>query len=164
MMQTTLFGPEEPISLRGVRWSEADDRRLDELWGVWSIVRIASELGREPSVVHHRAMTLGLPGGVPSGFESVASAAKRLQVTPEFVRRAVWAHNVPTALSLSWLPGEPKIRHVDRELIGDAVAKCKREPPRTRRKATCFATDEALPVNRDAGETESECAGTVDFS
>lgn len=73
----------------GVRWTPRDDARLRRDWGDVDIRWLARALGRTPSAVRGRAITLGLPLGVQRGHVSLHHAAQRAGYCHLSMRRAV---------------------------------------------------------------------------
>jgi hypothetical protein len=66
------------IASRRRRWTARDDSRLRRLWsGELDLKGIAASLGRSAATTYWRAQKLGLPLGVPAGWEYLHRAAER---------------------------------------------------------------------------------------
>lgn len=82
------------LGLRRVpRWTPKEDGRLQVLWGIHPLPKIAEELGRTPEGVYWRARVIGLGLGCPQGFEYLSDAAVRTGYHVKSLRKIlIWAH------------------------------------------------------------------------
>lgn len=79
--------------VRVPRWTAHDDARLQVLWGVHPLPKIAETLKRTEDSVYWRARELGLGVGCPQGFEYLSNAAARTGYAVSQLRRILnWAH------------------------------------------------------------------------
>jgi hypothetical protein len=105
-------------------WTPREDARLRFLWDTSaSLSAIGKEIGRSPTGVYCRAQILGLPLGVPQGYEFISAASERtgywVQTLEKILAWAgVRAHAVRT---LGTRRGEVR-RYVDPLDVDDAIA------------------------------------------
>jgi hypothetical protein len=94
--------------VRRRRWTAQDDTRLRLLWdGGNTVEEVAESLGRTVITTYWRAQVLGLPLGVPDGWESISDAAKRTGYGTGQLRRILRHSGVTIRRALS-APGRPK--------------------------------------------------------
>lgn len=81
------------IRVRSPRWTARDDARLRLLWAMpSSLQEIARKLERSHRSVFRRAQRIGLPFGVPHGYEYLTVASKRSGYANEtLVKILEWA-------------------------------------------------------------------------
>jgi AraC-like DNA-binding protein len=83
-------------SLRRRRWTAADDAKLRSLWtGELCVREIASAIGRSAATTYWRAQQIGLPLGVPDGWEYLTTSAERVGFCVSQLRRILAAAQVP---------------------------------------------------------------------
>ena len=108
------------------RWTRGDDLTLEALWGEGlRLTGIAKALGRTPATVYWRAQKLGLPLGVPDGFEYLSKAAERTGFTTGQLARLMRAagKKIRTALArTAALPASRRMHFVWPEDVDAAVA------------------------------------------
>jgi hypothetical protein len=75
------------------RWTGADDEALRDLWDLGlRISAIAKRLDRTRAATYRRAQMIGLPLGVPDGYEYLSAAAVRTGYSTAQLRRILrWA-------------------------------------------------------------------------
>lgn len=104
-------------------WSNDHLLLIEVKWGVWTIKRLAAELGRTPGAVHYKAYELGLELGCPDGYAYVKQAADHFGYsTDAFTNILRWA-KVPRRESLARpvKPTRAPWRIVNMELAAKAV-------------------------------------------
>ena len=75
------------LACRRRRWTAQDDARLRSLWsGDATLREVARGLGRSEATTYWRAQKIGLPLGVPAGWEYLHHAAKRTGYTSSQLR------------------------------------------------------------------------------
>jgi hypothetical protein len=108
------------------RWTPGDDLTLEVLWGEGlRLSGIAKHLGRTTLTVYWRAQKIGLPLGVPDGFEHLSTAAKRAGFAPEALRLMLRRAGKKVRSSLS-RPTGPRSWHrqiVDSRDVDEVVAR-----------------------------------------
>lgn len=88
---------------RRPRWTATDDARLEFLWNAseLSLAEIALRLKRSPDTTYWRAQQIGLPLGVPEGWERLSHAAERTGYSTRTLRRILAADEVVIRRSLT---------------------------------------------------------------
>ena len=74
-------------------WTDLEEKRLRNLWGLAPVRQLAKKLGRSPKAVYwHATEVLGLSAGPPDGCEYIQVAADRLGVAGPTLKRILkWA-------------------------------------------------------------------------
>lgn len=101
--------------VRRRRWTDADDARLRDLWdGGNTVDEVAKALGRTVATTYWRAQHIGLPLGVPEGWEYLSSAARRTGYHGDQLRKilAFAGADIRRALSAPGRPARGKSRKV----------------------------------------------------
>jgi hypothetical protein len=87
---------------RNHRWTDAHDAKLRRLWtGDKTLREIARALGRTPYATHKRAEVIGLPLGLPTGWEHLNTAVRRTGFDHKQLRAILAAADVPVRPLLS---------------------------------------------------------------
>jgi len=104
-------------------WTDIENRRLRNWWGVETVAAIASKLGRSKWAVFHQAgEVLGLKRGVQAGQESLKATARRTGYSYETLLRVLAASGVKLKRPVSE-PGSKRCRFVvDTVDVDEAVA------------------------------------------
>jgi hypothetical protein len=123
----SLFHRARKLGLsRRPRWTAEDDRRLTFEWAEGlSLATVAKRLGRTQAATYWRAQQIGLPLGVPDGFEYFSAAAERTGYATKQLRAILATHGVRLHATLSRTSPEKRPRRmhfVDPLLVDDAVA------------------------------------------
>lgn len=109
------------------RWTKADDRELRWLWesGELGVTAIAKRLGRTPVTTYWRAQKLGLPLGVPEGFEYLTHAAERTGYARETLMRVLRWAGVTThrAMARPTKGASHRMRFVDPYEVDEAIVR-----------------------------------------
>lgn len=104
------------------RWTAADDRKLEMLWGK-SLKVVAAELGRTMLTTYWRAQKLGLGLGVPQGGEYMSAAARRTGYAISTLWMILRWAGVRPLLSLARERTERSTHWVDPDDVNDAIEK-----------------------------------------
>jgi|HubBroStandDraft_1064217.scaffolds.fasta_scaffold327182_2 hypothetical protein len=107
------------------RWTAKDDALLRAHWeGGSTLEWIAGKLRRSKATTYWRAQHLGLPLGVPPGYEYLSAAAKRTGYSAGQLRRILAWAAVPVSRTLSRPTKAPRRFHcVDPFEVDEALAK-----------------------------------------
>jgi len=105
------------------RWTDIDNQRLRNLWGVESLTVIAKRLGRTKNGVFRQAIdVLGLKRGAQEGQEMLTAAARRTGYDVATLRRVLEAAGVELKRPMSE-PGSKRRRRVVESVdVDEAVA------------------------------------------
>lgn len=112
-------------------WSEAEDRKFEWLWGgELTLQHIAKKMKRTACACYQHARNLGLPVGVPKGFESFTSAAKRTGYSFDGLQTILeWAHIRPLRTRTIHRGGAFKRYALDPERVDDAIGRWEEREP-----------------------------------
>ena len=125
---TLRFGKDVPPKKpKGQRWSKEETEYLRRMWGREPIGGIARMTGRTPRSIAIRLRALGIPFGVPEGYESLLACTKRTGFCMLTLKMVLKFGNVPTHLhhGRNWKQWKRQYRHrvVDKFDVDEAIAK-----------------------------------------
>lgn len=113
------------LTCRRTPWSKEEDQRLRTLWALGlSLRRISDRMGRNQQGIAKHVERLGLPLGVPRGYESITESCKRVGFhgcTMWTILR--WAAVVTTAVRAKKPQGKFRRYYVDPFDVDEAVKK-----------------------------------------
>ncbi len=130
------------------RWTAADDQTLRDGWELgWRVSIIAKHLGRTKAATYKRAQDIGLPLGVPDGWEHLSAAAERTGYATQQLRRILrWAGvHMRNALSRPCRSRSGRRQWiVEPEVVDEAVARWHATEPVTTAARRVGVGDELL--------------------